>query len=392
MGTTRRQFLGRAGSAAIASSLASLGLWPRRTVAQEGGKKLATRKLGSTGHEVTEIGMGCMNMRDPALVNAALDAGINYLDTAYVYMRGRNEEVLGQVMKDRRDEAFLTTKALVREPGAVADQIAESLRRLNTDHVDLLLFHGIDDPGRAQNDDFLRAFETVKKQGKARFIGVSTHSNQEKVIDAMVAAEVWDAVLVGYNYFSPSGVGKAIERARKAGLATIGMKNLLNPATSPWAELDDIRTTEQKAEGITSAQALIAWALENPYLDTTVPGVTSFEQLADDIAVMGMDLSFGNRDQLRRFGEGVSPHYCRGVAGCTGCEVQCPKGVQVRDINRCLAYANGYGDPGLAREQYDILPADRNLSACTDCDECNVQCAHGLDIAANIRQAKELFA
>ena len=108
MGTTRRQFLGRAGSAAIASSLASLGLWPRRTVAQEGGKKLATRKLGSTGHEVTEIGMGCMNMRDPALVNAALDAGINYLDTAYVYMRGRNEEVLGQVMKDRRDEAFLT--------------------------------------------------------------------------------------------------------------------------------------------------------------------------------------------------------------------------------------------------------------------------------------------
>jgi uncharacterized protein len=392
MGTTRRQFLRQTGSAAMVSSMASLGLWPRRTVAQESGKKLATRKLGSTGFETTEIGMGCMNMRDPALVNAALDAGINYLDTAWVYMRGRNEEVVGQVMKDRRDGIFLSTKALVREPGAVATQIEESLKRLNTDHVDMLHFHAIDDVERVQNEEYLRAFETVKKQGKTRFIGVSTHSNQEKVIDATVATEIYDAVLVGYNYFSPAGVGKAIERARKAGLATIGMKNLLNPATRPWAELDDIRTPEQKTEGVTAGQALIAWALENPYLDTTVPGVTSFEQLDDDVAVMGMDLSFGNRDELRRFGEGISPHYCRGVAGCTGCDDQCPNGLCVRDINRCLAYANGYGDPDLAREQYETLPADRNLTACGDCDECTVRCVHGLDLTANIRQAKELFA
>ncbi len=170
------------------------------------------------------------------------------------------------------------------------------------------------------------------------------------------------------------------------------MKNLLNPASRPWNKLDDIRSDEQKAAGISPEQALIKWVLDDPNVDTTIPGVTSFEQLAQDIDVMGLTMTFEDRDVLRKFGEKARDVYCRGVAGCTGCREQCPYGVAVNEINRCLNYAEGYGDTRLAWENYRSLPAGKNLTACGDCDECVVRCVNGLDLTGNIRRARQLFA
>ena len=83
---------------------------PRRIYAEETSEtnKIVYRKLGSTGFKVSEIGMGCMNMRDPELVTAAIDRGINYIDTAHGYMRGVNEEIIGTVMKTKRDKVNQT--------------------------------------------------------------------------------------------------------------------------------------------------------------------------------------------------------------------------------------------------------------------------------------------
>ncbi len=395
MGTSnRREFLKKAaaGSASVAANLALTGLFPRRTFAesQSGFNRVAYRRLGSTGFKTSEVGFGCMNMSNPDLIHAAIDYGINYIDTAHGYMNGRNEEIVGQVMKTKRDKVFLTTKIKWGNPKAIPDMMETSIKRLQTDHVDLMLLHVCNSKKEILNEDFMKMFDDARKKGLTRFVGVSTHSNQAEVMDAAVESKFWEAVLTGYNYFSPPEVKASIEKTRKAGLAVIGMKTLLNPSTWPWQPLKDIR--KDKNGKVNASQALLKWVLDDMYVDTIIPGITTFEQLADDVAIMSLPMSFGERHTIYKYGERLKGHYCRGVAGCTGCLDQCPKGVKVSDLNRCLMYADGYGDPALARENYNELPESSRVDICSECDECVVTCKNGLDLTENINRAKELFA
>jgi predicted aldo/keto reductase-like oxidoreductase len=166
------------------------------------------------------------------------------------------------------------------------------------------------------------------------------------------------------------------------------MKTLIT-TERPRKPFPDIRT--DKTAKITNQQALLKWVLENPYVDATIPGMTSFEQLDDDIAVMGMKLTFDDHSILRQYGERAGGRYCRGVSGCTGCWEQCPKGVRVNELNRCINYADGYGDIGLAWENYLSLPGSSRVTVCSDCSECAVKCVHGLNLTENIQRARELF-
>ncbi len=423
MGTSnRRDFLKNAaiGGTAVGAGFAAAGISPQRVFSEETSKhELRFRNLGSTGYKVTEIGFGAMNMRDPELVHAAVDAGINYIDTAHGYMNGVNEEKIGQVMKTKRDKVFLTTKIGSRNPDDMPDMLETSLKRLQTDHVDLLLLHSVGDSEQILADNFLKFFDDARKKGYTRFVGFSTHNFQDEIFDATMESKFWEAVLVVYNYLSPPGVTASIEKARKAGIAIIGMKSLLKmqpsrprelsidrgqPPTrersddsarprrrrSPREPIEDIR--EDKTSKTTPQQALLKWVLNNPDVDTIIPGMTSFEQLADDLAVMGMKLTFDDRRTLRRYSENIKDHYCCGLSGCTGCKDKCPNGVEINEINRCLGYAYGYGDIRLARENYRALPGSNRIDICSGCEECTVKCVNGLNLTENIQLAKATFA
>jgi len=394
----RRAFLEKSiGSTATAAAwLAAAGLNPRRIEAQEGFNRIAYRVLGSTGCKVSEIGFGARNMRDADLVNAAIDHGINYIDTANSYMNGVNEEVIGSVMKTKRDKVFLTTKVYVRDPSEytkLPGMMEDSLKRLQTDHVDLMLLHSSQSRGHVFNENYMKMFEDARKRGLCRFIGTSTHINHVEVLDAVVESEFWEAVLVGYSYVSPPEVREAIARARRAGVGIIAMKTLLNPVdirSWDWRPIEDIRT--ESSLPVTPAQALLKWVLDDPHVDTIIPGITSFEQLAEDVGVMGLKMSFEAKRTLRKFGENIRGHYCHGLAGCSECSGSCPKGVDVRNIHQCMSYANGYGDTRLAWENYRELPATSRVDICSDCDECTVKCAHGIDLRKTIRDARNVFA
>jgi len=393
--TNRRSFLKKAvvGGGLIAGAA---GTFSRRISAagETEFNRIAYRQLGSTGYIVSEIGFGAMNTRDAELVHAAIDSGINYLDTAHSYMNGVNEEIIGSVMKTKRDRVFLTTKIKFDNNGIdikdMPGMLEKSVKRLQTDHVDLVLLHVTDRREHILRNDIMNIFQDYKKKGLTRFIGVSTHSNQAEVLNAAVESKHWEAALVGYNYYSPPNVPAAIKRAREAGLAIIGMKNLLDTKSLPWKNLRDFR--KNPSETLNLKQALIKWVLEDRYVDATIPGMTSFEQLADDIAVMGTKFTFDDNRSERRYSfNTVDDGYCRGVAGCTGCREKCPKGVQIHEINRCLRYAYGYGDYGLAMENYSSLPRSSRLDICGDCDECAVVCVNGLNLTDRIRKAHELF-
>ncbi|MFH0070961.1 aldo/keto reductase, partial [Peribacillus sp. NPDC056705] len=146
-------------------------------------------QLGSSELYVSEIGLGCMSLgTDEAvateLVSEALDRGVNLLDTADLYDEGRNEELVGRAIQGRRDQVILTTKVGNRRvPGKegwtwdpsksyIKSAVKDSLRRLNTDYIDLYQLHGgtIDDP----IDETIEAFEELKQEGLIRYYGISS--------------------------------------------------------------------------------------------------------------------------------------------------------------------------------------------------------------------------
>ena len=385
--TNRRDFIKN--SVAAGFVFTASGHISRKTYSGEtsGFNRVVYRDLGSTGFKVSEIGFGVLHIRDTALIHAAIDSGINYFDTAHSYMNGICEETLGTVMKTRRNEIFLTTKIGRAEPKKMAEKIETSLKRLKTDHVDLLLLHGA---GKESiiNEDIIKIFDNARMSGETRFVGVSTHEH-DNVPDAVVDSKFWEAISIPYNYFSPPVVSEKIQKVRDAGIAIIGMKNLITIAR-PRKPFPDIR--KDKTGVTTNQQALLKWVLNNKYVDTVIPGISTFEHLADDIDVMGKKLAYDDMRILRRYAENSSGIYCRGIAGCTLCRDMCPKGVEINEINRCINYAFGYGNIELAREEYSKLPRSNRVDICADCEVCEVKCVNLLNLTENVKQAKSLFA
>jgi uncharacterized protein len=396
--SNRRSFLQKAAvsgsSLAVGLGLSALSQKSAQAQTSSGKKGVVLRELGSTGYKVGEISMGCMNMRDPELVHAAIDSGINYLDTAYVYMNGQNEEIIGQVMKTKRDKVFLTTKTgrnstmndLAKD---APKEIETSLKRLQTDHVDLLLLHhGGDNPEKVLSQEQMKVLDDARGRGQTRFIGYSTHTSDPKVYEATIQCKFYDVALLCYNYASPASLTESIEKVRTAGIGVIAMKTLLNFNTQPRKPLDDIRERDSR---LTYSQALLKWVLSHRHVDTIISGMTSFEQLAENMAVMGTKMGYNDHQLLHRFTEGMKGSHCLGLSGCTGCEGQCPNGVHVCELNRCLGYAYGYGDERLAWENYKQLPRSTRVNICSDCSECAVKCVHGLDLTGTVKRAKEMF-
>jgi predicted aldo/keto reductase-like oxidoreductase len=281
---------------------------------------------------------------------------------------------------------FVTTKIGMSSPEKMVEAANLSLKRLRTDCVDCMLIHGVDSAGMMR-DDVMRIFDEMKTAGKARFIGVSTHDHEE-VPDLMVKSGFWDMLTIPYNYFSPPETSEKIRRVREAGIAVVGMKNLIT-IERPRKPYPDIRTEEMQA--ISNQQALLKWALNNKYIDTVIPGISSFEHLADDVAAMGSKLTTGDRATLKKYGEKAGKIYCRGIAGCTGCKETCPYGVDMGELNRCVNYATGYGNIRLARENYDRLPLSGRVDRCDSCESCKVKCVNGLNPNESIRKARALF-
>jgi predicted aldo/keto reductase-like oxidoreductase len=320
---------------------------------------LEFRTLGRTGLKVTAVSIGCM-VTPEAVIAKAFEMGINFFDTAHVYKSGMNEREVGRVLKGKRHRAYICTKV---EPGPyMLDHLHESLDRLQTDYVDLLLLHGASDRETVHKEPWIAALLKAKEGGKARFIGVSVHSNMAEVLDAAVEAKVYDAVLTRYNFQVSQDVRDAVARTAAAGIGIIAMKTQRGGFRSP-------------AAGLTPHQAALKWVLDDPNVTCAVPGMTEFKHLDENFAVMGKRLSLLERRRLQRFARLTSHLYC---SGCIGCAGTCPFDVEIPEVRRCAMYLQGYGDEALARENYRRIA--RNAAPCVNCSMCEARCATGVSL------------
>lgn len=245
-------------------------------------QNIVYRTLGKTGLKVPVVSFGVMRSDNPGLCKAAYDKGIKLFDTANGYQGGNNEIMLGNMFKDlKRDSFFLATKvkpAQDREGKPTADATTEkflemfrtSLSRLQMDYVDILYVHDMSNTELLSYQPLINAVKSLKKEGEAHFIGFSTHRNEPVVINAAAETDTWDVIVTQYNYRLAyiQDLNAAIKKAASKGIGIVAMKTLAG-----GGYLDRERTKPM------NTTAAIKWVLSNPDIHTTIPGMTSFDQL-----------------------------------------------------------------------------------------------------------------
>jgi predicted aldo/keto reductase-like oxidoreductase len=351
-------------------------------------RKIVYRTLGKTGLRLPVINMGVMNSDNPNLIRAALDAGIVLLDTAHAYMQGRNEEVIGSVIKGRPRESYLIGSKVGlpqdRTTGFYGDGATEaeflrkldlSLKRLGIDHVDILYHHNVSRRESAFHEPVLNAMAKARQAGKIRFAGITTHSNEPEVIHAAVDSRFYEVVLTSYNYQQrhATDVRDAIARAAGAGLGIVGMKA--------------IRGGFRQTPSAQSASAALKWVLQDPNVHTIVPGFTTFDQMETDLAVME-DTGLTDPERRALLKEVSLPgFYCQGCRECLG---QCVAGLPIPDLMRACMYLYDYRHPAMARDLVVSLGLPRRV--CGNCVTCPVRCASGFDIRRKVRDIVRIRA
>lgn len=337
--------------------------------------KIEYRKLGRIGYKATLLSFGAMITADPSVLVKALDMGINYVDTARGYQRGNNEVWIGKVIKNRRKELFLTTK---QKPDTILGGIEESLKALDTDYVDCLLAHGLGSKDQVLSEDIISSLEKLKKDGKTRYIGASTHSNEAEVINAMVDAKIYDLVTVRYNFRSGDDLKKAIERANKAGMAVVAMKPMAGGKGY----------VGQTMGNLNPFQAALKWIMDDKNVSAIIPSITSFQQLQENFDTMNAKMTWSDRKVLDKYAGITDKLYCRTCEECLG---RCPENVNIPDIMRFLMYADGYGEMELGKDSYKTISISENASKCINCEKCVVICPNKLSVKQRMVRAHSIF-
>ncbi len=184
------------------------------------------RTLDRTGLKITIVSFGAMLTPEAEVMRIAFDHGVNYVDTARRYMGGKNEEIVGKALKGRRDKVYVATKTTSETKKAIFWDVERSLWALETDYIDVLQLHNLTSKDRAFLPETREALMKLKEQGKVRFFGVTTHTNQADVLNALVddSDRFFDMALVGYNFKSSTDVKEAVASAAQAKIGIIAMK------------------------------------------------------------------------------------------------------------------------------------------------------------------------
>lgn len=360
------------------------------------------RKLGNTDLELSLLGLGGFHLVEllfedaVRLINLYLDLGGNYLETAELYGHGDSERKVGEVLKTRRKECVVATKSRSRKKEEILRSIEGSLKRLNTDYLDLFFIHELNRfetleellaPGGA-----LEGIEKAKKDGKIRYVAFSNHVTPE-VAEKALQSYPFDALMIPLNYFDrfnfPGWEEKVIPLAQEKKAGVLAMK--------PFADGFLWRSFEQA----------LRYTLSLP-VSCVVLGANTEEYLRKDLAVVENFVPMSEEEKERWFSEApeLGNYVCRQCDKC----LPCPQGI---DIPRIFLLEGQYdrqmqdgvvrdpaeyalrdrlrfwfGNQDYAQEAYSKL--SKNALSCNQCGECEKRCPYGIAIIRklNIAHAK----
>ena len=303
---------------------------------------LLERTLGRTGLELPIVSMGVMNADVPGILRCSYELGIRHFDTAAVYQNGRNEEMVGSVIKELgiRDKVVISTKQGI---GASVQNPVDA---------------------------------------KKRFIGISTHNTVE-VLNAVVPLNVFDVALVTLNYTMAHDAEMlaTIEKAAKSNIGIVAMKTQAGGTVRLDAKLPKELLPE-------SQTALLKWFLNHYFITTAIPGFSTYEHLEQDFTVV-RNLAYTDAEKkfLADKTFTAQAEFCQ---QCGQCREDCPKRVDIPALMRSHMYAVQYRNVSMAGHLLAKSEAGQGIDACRACHSCKAHCRNTVHIARKISQLKEL--
>jgi len=379
------------------------------------------RLLGRTGFKVSDISAGEHQGND-AILSTLLDAGVNYIDTGESYGRGRDERVIGQVVKERdRKSVFITTKLYLskdRTKKSIIARARKCLDRLQTDYIDCIMIHSAQNVATIKEKGFHDAMSELKTEGRVRFVGISNHGtfwtnepaeSMEKILLAAAEDGRFDVMLLVYNFLAKENGAKVLKACADKNIGTTLMK------TNPVADYLYFKyeVDKYKKEGkevpkfynrlfrryeklVEESQyfvkkfnlenpneirdAAIRYSLDNPFVNSVCATFVNFEDVEDFLKLSGSRFSPQDKKTLAAYKKGCSIFYCRHA--CCLCESSCPHRVPVNTIMRYNHYFVAQHREKRAMLKYSELPTAK-ADRCLNCEgPCEAACPFNVPIHA----------
>jgi predicted aldo/keto reductase-like oxidoreductase len=397
----RRDFFKKTAVLGLGATVGSSAFWqPGRISAQITIPRapVPRRPFGRSGTMVSTLSLGGMFdiLNNRLALAKALDWGINYWDTAEGYGRGRSEAGIGRWFArypQTRKEVFLVTKLSKRRGGEFTPRLEACLERLHTDYVDLFFAHGI--RSIRELDAGLRSWaQKMKKAGKIRLFGFSTHTNMEDCLEGAAELPWVDGIMFTYNYrlMHEPRMKAAVEACHRAGIGLTAMKTQGGGPVKSDSESEINMAGRFIEKGFSDYQAKLMAVWEDERIASICSQMPNLTIMATNAAaaVEQTRLSKTDHERLAQYARETSGDYC---AGCERlCSEVLPERVPIGDVMRCLMYFHSYQDYGLARSTFESLPArTRQLLTQLDFREAERSCPRKLPIGKLMRETDTLF-
>nr|MDO8115658.1 aldo/keto reductase [Candidatus Sigynarchaeota archaeon] len=385
------------------------------------------RKFGSLAWEASALGFGTMRLPGKKMlfglirkvdvpeaikiIRHGIDHGINYIDTAYGYHGGKSEIIVGQALKDGyRDKVHLVTKLpmwKVKAPGDVHKYLAEQLKKLDTEHLDIYLCHGLN-MGRLntlKNVPVLKEMEEAKSSGLIKHIGFSFHDSWPVFKEIIDFYDKWEMAQIQYNYMDTEmqATTKGLEYAASKGIAVVIMEplrggKLAMPPPEVLALFDAAPVKRTPVD----------WALQflwnRPEVSCVLSGMSSMKQVEENLVSAGNSgIGKLTKDEQALL-EKVADIFRKMIlVPCTACKycMPCPSGVAIPEHFGLLNDLSRTGDRKRFEKQYKKLAMTKNdlnaardngmATLCTKCKKCMEACPQGIDIPAEIEKIHQIL-
>ena len=393
--TDRRTFL-QASALATASALSvTAGTQAQPVVSRN--TELPKRKLGKTGIELTILEQGAVRSPDRVL-RLAFANGIRVFDTAKLYGTEPNFKQWFEQDAAVRKQIIVVTKDMPRTPEPMMRMVDERLKALGTDYIDLFFIHGLGD-GRegsvdraiklVKSQEFKEVADKIRKSGKARFIGFSTHhKDRGHIIQAAAEGGVVDAIMLQYRPWlqKDSVLNRALDTAWKKGIGLISMKQIAGMQFGDRPTGDILKEVVEKVpmlaeKNLTPFQGLLHAIWSDERITAACVSMKNTDQVREnaDAARRFEPLKTAEIHQLRDAAIAQGQMMC---ADCDGrCSIAAGTKAELGDLTRFLTYHQQHGYRADARKQYAALPPEARDWSGADLEAARAACPNRLDFA-----------
>jgi len=356
------------------------------------------RPLGKTGAKVPILIQGTsqrLNTNYDKVLHRCYQGGVTGFDTALSYGWGSSHTAMKNFIQQvgDRKKLWITSKSGDESPNGLKADLDECLADMNTDYLDLFLMHGINDTDMLDRR-LLQAGEQMKKSGKTRFLGFSSHGSQVvQLMNQAVKTGGIDAILFSYNFrrYGDRELNLAIDACHKAGIGLMAMKTM----GSVPENIESVARFKSKNFTLGQAKLKSVWADER--IDTIVSEMDSVGQARENIAAAksGIDLNAMEFQQLNQLAALTANYHCTGCSQI--CESALNEPIAIADSLRYLMYFESYGKKERAQELYQTIPANQRFSHSDSAsilalEKASSLCPQGIDLADRLRTAQALLA